>query len=170
MNRNLYLGLAIIFATIYSTYKFTSHYYQAQIANIHLAHKTAELATEKASADRLRAAASLSDVLSNSLANKEYEINALTLEKTREIHHYATGNVCFNAGLTKLLNAESVNLPSTSSESAAKSESAAAIDAQIYTLTDTDLAEWIANAKGKYETCRSRLDALIDFELKKNKD
>jgi hypothetical protein len=167
MNRTLAISLVLIVASMFSAYKLTSHYYLGKIAKIELANTQASLAAEQAGAERLRAAQSLADVLSNSLADKEAELNQTTLEKTREIHHYATGNVCLNPDLTKLLNhtafSQVDDLSSTIRTSIAESEAAAAIDAQSNTLTDTDVAEWIANAQGQYETCRARLGALIDF-------
>lgn len=163
MNRTLAVSLVLIVASMFSAYKLTSHYYLGKIAKIELANTQASLAAEKAGAERLRAAQSLADVLSNSLADKEAELTQTTLEKTREIHHYATGNVCLNSDLTKLLNQTAFSqvddMSSATSTPVAESEATVTTEA----LTDIDVAEWIANAQGQYETCRARLGALIDF-------
>lgn len=163
MMRSLYIGIAVSILSMAAATKVTSHYYLGKIAKIELAHTKAELAAESAGADLLRAAQSLADVLSNTLANKEAELTQITLEKTREIHHYATGNICFNADLTKLLNQQAFSqidtLSKAASPSATEDEAIATADA----LTDIDVAEWVANAQGQYETCRARLGALIDF-------
>lgn len=150
----------------WSAHKVTQNHYTAVISKMQVGQAKEKAAAEKAAADQLRATQSLSDVLSSNLANAEYAINTLTLEKTREIHHYATGNICFNTDLTRVLNqpfGDYTTQSQTSSTPAAEDAAIASITAEP--LTDTDLAEWIANAQGQYETCRGRLSALIDFEL-----
>jgi len=178
MTRYLYIGLALILASMAATYKVTSNYYQGEITKIELTQTQAQLQAERDSTDRLRAAQSLADVLSGSLANSEAAINKLTLEKTREIHHYATGNICLNADLVRLLNTPSLDQAGTmpaatgtpAAENAAEAAAATAPAHEIpaEALTDTDVAEWIANAQGEYATCSSRLSALIDFNNKFN--
>ena len=178
MTRYLYIGLALILASMAATYKVTSNYYQGEITKINLENTEAQLQAERDSADRLRAAQSLGDVLSGNLANSEAAINKLTLEKTREIHHYATGNICLNADLARLLDTSTIDqagtLPAATgtfdaenvAEAAATETSAHEIPAEA--LTDIDVAWWIANAQGEYATCSSRLSALIDFNNQSN--
>lgn len=173
MTRTLYLYLALILATAAFTFKFTSNYYQGKITKIELAQTQAQLQAERDSADRLRAAQSLGDVLSANLANSEAAINKLTLEKTREIHHYATGNICLNADLARLLNTPSLDqagtMPAATGAPAAENAAEfASPETPAEPLTDTDVAGWIANAQGEYATCSSRLSALIDFNNKFN--
>ncbi len=178
MTRTLYLYLALIVASAAITFKVTSNHYQAKIAAIETAQAKAEAETERANTDRLRAAQSLADVLSGNLANSEAAINKLTLEKTREIHHYATGNICLNADLARLLNTSSLDQAGTmpaatgtpAAENAAEfaSPETPAHEIPAEALTDTDVAGWIANAQGEYATCSSRLSALIDFNNKFN--
>lgn len=167
MTRSLYIGLVLILASMAATYKVTSNYYLGKITKIELAHTQAELQTERANTDKLRAAQSLADVLSNNLANSEAAINQLTLEKTREIHHYATGNICFNADLTGLLNRTYSALDSmpaaTGTPDAENATAVAATATPADPLTDTDVAEWVASAQGQYASCSSKLAALIDF-------
>lgn len=157
---------ALVFAG-FAGHWVTKKHYQAEILQMQVqaANEQAEIAKDQA--DKLRAAQSLADVLSNSLANAEAQNNATTLEKTREIPRYATGATCFSADLTRLLNTPNIDLAAenqTTSGTAAESATAAATEGEA--LTDTDLAEWIANTQGLYETCRHRLGALIDFEMK----
>jgi hypothetical protein len=167
MTRTLYLYLALIVASAAFTYKVTSNHYRLQIANIETTQAKAVADTERANTDILRAAQSLADVLSNSLANSEVAINKLTLEKTREIHHYATGNICFNAELSGLLNrtySTLNNTPSaTSTPDAENGTQPAPPETPAEPLTDTDVAEWVTYAQGEYATCSGRLAALIDF-------
>jgi|GEM_PF-5908389 len=167
MTRTLYLYLALIVASAAFTYKVTSNHYELKIANIETEQAKAVADAERANADILRAAQSLADVLSNSLANSEVAINKLTLEKTREIHHYATGNICFNAELSSLLNRTNSTLNSkntaTSTPDAENGAQPATPETPAEPLTDTDVAEWVTYAQGEYATCSSRLAALIDF-------
>jgi hypothetical protein len=167
MTRTLYLYLALILASAAFTYKVTSNHYQAKIANIETAQAKAVADAERANTDTLRAAQSLADVLSNNLANSEAAINTLTLEKTHEIHHYATGNICFNAELTGVLNRTYSTLDSmpeaTGTPVTKNAAEPTAPETSAEPLTDTDVAEWVTYAQGQYARCSSRLAALIDF-------
>lgn len=161
----------VLLATVLAcslTWRLTRDHYLATISKMETDQAIAQAEIAKQNADKLRAAQALSDVLSNSLANAEAQNNQTTLEKTREIPRYATGATCFNAELTRLLNTPNIDLAAqnqTTSEPATESATAAATQSeQGEALTDTDLAEWIANTQGLYETCRHRLGALIDFE------
>ncbi|MEO7343226.1 MAG: hypothetical protein ABIU85_00170 [Methylotenera sp.] len=165
--------LLVAAAAGFIAYKFTTNHYVAKIATIKAEQAEQAAALAKSNYDNLRAANSLADVLSNTLANKEHEINAITLEKTREIKNYSTGNICFNAELTRLLNTPFDPIPPHKATSTFDAEgrgfttSEGKQEGYQFTgeaLTDTDVAEWITNAQGKYETCRSRLSGLIDFE------
>lgn len=172
MTRYFYICLTLIVASVALTYKVTSNHYQLQIANIETTQAKAVAATERANTDILRAAKSLADVLSNSLANSEAAINTLTLEKTREIHHYTTGNICFNAELTGLLNRTYSTLDSmpaaTGTLDAENVAEPATTETPDEPLTDGDVAEWVSYAQGEYATCSGRLAALIDFNNKKS--
>jgi len=174
MTRTIYIYLALIVASAAFTYKVTSNHYQVQIANIETAQAKAVADTERANTDILRAAQSLADVLSNSLANNEVAINKLTLEKTREIHHYATGNICFNAELTSLLNRTNSTFDGVREASSTPATENVAEPATPETpdepLTDGDVAEWVTYAQGEYATCSGRLAALIDFNNNKKSD
>lgn len=129
-----------------------------------------QAAIAKANADNLRAAQSLSDTLSANLADAEATINKLTLEKSREIPHLATGNICFKPELTRLLNQPYFNdQPASQASSTPVAEGGAVTTTQegiALTLTDEDVAQWVNTAQGMYGVCRERLNALIDFELK----
>lgn len=151
-------------------YWVTQNHYEAVIAKA--ATKAAEdkATALKDSGDRLKSAQILADKLSVQLGYAETALNQTTLEKTREISRIATGHVCFNPDLTRLLNSpgdqrdgDAGTVSDTSSPSHAKDEAVAS--AETLTLTDTDIAEWIANAQGQYEICRTRLSKLIDFSL-----
>jgi len=155
------LGIAV---GLLGGFKLTQNHYQAAISKIETVHAQAQAKAAANHIDALRAERALSNVLSNSLSNAEIKINQLTLEKTRAIPKYTTGGVCFSADLTSLLNTPFDNLATTYlTPISSFTENAAA--AAIESLTDEDVAYWIANAQGQYETCRVRLNTLIDYEL-----
>lgn len=168
------LVLAVVFASgWYGGYELTKNKYQAEIATDQSVQAQREAATAEAHTDELRATQALADVLSQNLSDAERHINQLTLEKSRAIPHYTTGAVCFGADLTRLLNAEYKKaidylprMPSTAIALAAEGATAA----EVETLDDTSVAHWINQAKGQYETCRARLNALVDFERKRNEN
>jgi hypothetical protein len=134
----------VITLSTWAGHKLTQNHYLAKISAIATKQAEDAAAVAKDNADKLRATQSLSDVLSASLANNEQKINQLTLEKTREIHHYATGNICFNAGLTSLLNSISSELATESQASGTSAtESGATTATEGEALTDQDVAEWV---------------------------
>jgi prophage endopeptidase len=79
-------------------------------------------------------------------------------EKRHAINLLTERRVCLNAPTVRLLNSAdgdtATNLPTPATGITAQSDAIA---------TDTDVAGWIANAQQQYDTCRARLDALIDW-------
>lgn len=174
MNTKLLSYLFVALGAAFLAYKVTTNHYVAKIATMKTEQADQAAAIAKSNYDDLRAANSLADVLSQTLANQEQAINTLTLEKTREIKHYSTGNICFSSDLTRLLNTpvSEAAAGATPSTSTAKSTTATTAQSEQIenestgeVLTDYDIAQWIANAQGLYATCRSRLSGLIDFEI-----
>ncbi|WP_445372710.1 hypothetical protein ACH518_09495 [Methylomonas sp. HW2-6] len=98
------------------------------------------------------------DALSNRLAHTESDLNLRTLEVTRAVSKVTTGRACLGDAAVRLLNRAPRDDPTVSETAGASVAESAAI------ATDTDVAGWIGNAQGQYETCRARLGALIDYE------
>ncbi len=178
IQKQLLISLALIISSSLIGFKLASLHYNAKISALETGYAQAEVAAQQASAQRLKAAQSLADVLSQTLADSEAKTNITTLEKTRAITRYATSNICFKPDLTRLLNTASIEastVPTPASQPAAEGESATAIDALDYqpsaeALTEADVAYWISNAQGQYATCRDRLGALIDFNNNLNNE
>ncbi|WFP51395.1 hypothetical protein PL263_05040 [Methylomonas sp. EFPC3] len=95
------------------------------------------------------------DALSNRLAHTESDLILRTLEVTRAVSKVTTGRACLGDAAVRLLNGAPRTVPQAAGASVAESAAIA---------TDTDVAGWIGNAQGQYETCRARLGALIDYE------
>jgi len=111
------------------------------------------------SLERLSATQAKADLLSSRLAKTEFQLTQTTLEKSDAIKKITTGRACFNSATVGLLNrareTTTAAVPDPTGPSTAESTAIA---------TDTDVAGWIAAAQGSYETCRARLNTLIDFE------
>lgn len=137
---------------------FTGLYYDAEIAvikNDQLTKENAALATYR---DLYISEVARGDDLSASLSTTEEQLNQRTQEVQHALQKATTGRACFNAATVGLLNHADHNdgtMPKTAGVSAAESGA---------TASDTDVAGWIGDAKEQYNICRSRLDALIDFE------
>jgi len=110
------------------------------------------------SLDQLSATQAKADGLSERLAKTEFQLNQTTLEKSDAIKKLTTGRACLNSATVGLLNrareTTTAAVPDPTGPSTAESAAIA---------TDTDVAGWIAAAQGSHETCRARLDALINF-------
>ena len=176
----LQIGVIVFFVIgIYGTGLYTG---KASVqAKWDLASAKADSDAQKALRQALETAQQQGDILSAALAQSEHKINQLTLEKTHALKQTTTGRACFNAATVSVLNrpkppsaAQSLLPTSASALDAARGAATAdSSDAETYEsssafesseASDTDVAEWIANAQGQFDTCRKRLDALIDFE------
>ena len=131
----------------------------AALAKVQRDHATLETKAAEAALARLQEAQARGDALEERLAVEEASRQSQALEHAREIKRLTTGRPCLNAGTVRLLN-ESAGRPGAASVPAPANGIAAADAAAA---SDTDIAGWIDNAQRQYDTCRSRLDALIDW-------
>jgi len=131
----------------------------AAIATLKAYQATQERQAAQAALDRLQQAQARGDALQARLAAEETNRQTQAQEHAREIKRLTTGRPCLNAGTVRLLN-ESAGRPGAASVPAPAGWIAAADAAAA---SDTDIAGWIDNAQRQYDTCRSRLDALIDW-------
>jgi len=116
---------------------------------------------------QLKAATARGDELSSQLLTREATTTRQSQEKTLAVTKITSGRRCLDADVVRLLNADSPIQPSTSHNGGNVPEaasSAAATDGAA--ATDTDVALWANNARSQYDICRSRLDALIDYEVR----
>ena len=123
---------------------------------------SAVAAAERAIKEQLEGAIRLGDTLTDRLIKAEADVKKITQEKNLEIAKLTTGRACLGADVVGLLNQPTdatapglKPVPQTPGLSLAAGGSAA---------TDHDVATWISNARREYDTCRARLNALIDFE------
>ena len=137
----------------------TSLFYRAEIAQIEAAAATAQTLAVAAQIRRTGEAQALADALSSKLARTEQALSNTAQEALREIPRVTTGRPCLGPGAVRLLN------PARGASAGAVPPPAGPLAAEDGPVaSDTDIATWIAGAQGRYETCRARLGALIDFE------
>lgn len=121
--------------------------------NAWLAQQAAQVAIER---DVLQAAQVRGDLLSAGLLTQAGQIVQLKQESIDAIKQATSGRVCLDAAALRVLDAAPgiAVMPAPAS-------SAAAADGRF--ASDTDVGTWAAEAGALFETCRARLDALIDW-------
>lgn len=144
---------------------------------------TQRAATAEAALAREHQAQALSDSLAARLAQAEKDLATTAKERDEALTKATTGRVCFGSAALRVLNGAPgirvAAVPAPAPGAAAAHGPAAAdtggqpgLSAGIGTddgagsvATDTGVSRWVAAAGAQYETCRARLDALIDYEL-----
>ena len=139
-------------------HQVTRLYYQAEISNLQRGQATA-LATQRAAdVETLKLAQKHGDTLTLQLQTTESALTTKEKELRNAIASKTTGRACLSGDVVRLLNGTATDgvadMPTPTASAAAEDGAAA---------TDTDVANWAANARTQYDICRARLDALIDW-------
>ena len=92
------------------------------------------------------------------LAERETVIVYRTKEVIRNVPQVTTGKPCLSDAALRMLNYRPGNAAVPEAPSKPIAEDATALAA-----TDTDVAYFISDANGQYETCAARLNTLIDY-------
>ena len=122
---------------------------------------TEKLAQAEQAAQRMQEAQVLNDALVAAVARKEADITKLKESHRDELRKATVGRPCLSSNAVRLLNAQSAGHGSTETRSEPVSASTAV-------ASDTDVAEWAADAIAQYETCRTRIDAIREFYAKEH--
>jgi hypothetical protein len=109
----------------------------------------------------LRQAQARGDRLETRLAEEEASRQSQEKIHAEEIQRLTRGRPCLDAPAVRLLNAAAPGLPAGRPRLPAPAGRPADPDAGA--ATDTDVALWAGAVRRQYETCRSRLAALIDW-------
>ena len=113
---------------------------------------------ERQAKEALQAATARGDTLSGQLLRQEDQIIQLKTEKLHAIALSTTGRPCLSGATLRLLNQTpglSVQgLPPATSGVVAANEPVA---------SDTNIAQWAADAGAQFEVCRARLNTLIEW-------
>lgn len=113
---------------------------------------------ERNEREALQAAQVRGDLLSAGLLTQASQIDQLKQESIHAIKQATTGRTCLGAAALRVLD----QAPGiTTAVMPAPASSAAAADERF--ASDTDIGLWAAEAGAHFETCRARLDALIDW-------
>lgn len=173
------IAAAVLAAALAGTvaYKVGRAPLQAEIAQLQLSQVTAAIRLADAQALRMSDAQAKSDALQLKLSHALLANQSLTSEISNALKTATSGRACLSGRALSLLNsAPGIRIapPVPESGAAAASEGAAAAADPVTVantdaaqpqavITDTALAQWVAQAGGLYETCRLRLDALVDW-------
>jgi DnaJ-class molecular chaperone len=127
----------------------------------------------QAATNQLTAEQARGDALTTALLTSQSQIDQLSEEAHRGIKNETTGRACLGSGALRVLNSAPglrTQLAPTSSTAAAHGSIAAPADDASSEAsngdefaTDTQIADWAIDAGTQFETCRTRLDKLIDW-------
>lgn len=137
-----------------------------------------KIASNAAEADRLKAvedaqikyAAEVErgNYLSGKLAAAESSIQVKIVERIKYVPQVTTGKDCLSAAAVGLIN----GLPDTPGKSGSPTDTRqlATESPGTPSATDSDVEQWIIGSQGQYDTCATRLNALIDLVEEKSAD
>lgn len=134
--------------------------YEAKLADMRSSIAESDRMRARAAATALQAAQVRGDVLTRDLLARENLITKLSKEKRDALSRLTTGRPCLGADAVGVLNdpnGAGAGVPPSTGNTAATGGGFA---------TDTDVGHWAAAARAAYDTCRTRLDALIDWHMK----
>ena len=137
-----------------------SNSYDAKLADMRSSIAESDRLRARAAATALQAAQVRGDVLTRDLLDREALINRISKEKRDAINRYTTGRPCLSADAVGVLNGTAgagAGVPPATGIPAATGGGFA---------TDADVGQWAAAAIAAHDTCRYRLDALIDWHAK----
>lgn len=176
------IGAAVLAAAAAGTVAYKLGRAPLQVELAQLKTSLATNAKEQADAQALRMSQSQAktDVLALALGQVTVQNQALTTEISHALKAATSGRACLSGRALSLLNsapgiriaAPTAPMPSPGAVVAPEGRTAAADSISVASadsaqpqavITDTALAQWAAQAGGLYETCRLRLDALVDW-------
>ena len=137
--------------------------YEAKLADMRSSIAESGRLRARAAATALQAAQVRGDVLTRDLLAREALINRISKEKRDALSHLTTGRPCLSADAVGVLNGTTGTgdgVPTPPGIPAATGATFA---------TDADVGQWAIAARAAHDTCRQRLDALIDWHAKEEK-
>lgn len=155
----LIIAAALFFMGAAGAAALVSAHKNAEIETLKRTHAEAEAAAAAAALERLQHAQARGDELAQQLAAAETTLQTQAEEKSHEIARLTTGRPCLSAAVVRVLNSPAPgNQPGTVPPSAGQPAAADGAAA-----SDRDVAQWARVCRTRYDTCRVRLDALIDY-------
>ena len=147
----------------YAAWAWQANHYEAKLADMRSSISESDRLRARAAATALQAAQVRGDVLTRDLLAREALINRLSKEKRDALSRLTTGRPCLSADAVGVLNGTA----GTGDGVPTPPGSPAATGATF--ATDADVGQWAAAARAAHDTCRQRLDALIDWHTKYEK-
>jgi prophage endopeptidase len=156
---NFLIGVCIAIFSAAISAAVVASYYGTQIANLQRKQAEAIALARADDIETLKLSKRHGDALTLQLQVTESTLTKKEKELHDAIRAQTTGRACLSGRTVSLLNNSgttdgSTHLPATSASTAAADGAFA---------TDTDIAQWAANARTQYDICRARLNALIDW-------
>jgi len=156
------LSLAVgLGAGAFIAWKYLGERHLADLATRDANQSRADALAIAAEAERTRLATVRGDRLALDLAKTESALQSKSKELSNALLKTTSGRTCLAADTVRLLN-DSAGAASPPGGMPPPAGQPAAADGAV--ATDTDVAGWVVNARQQYDTCRGRLDRLIDFE------
>jgi hypothetical protein len=137
--------------------------YGAKISDMRSSIAESDKLRALAAATALQAAQVRGETLTRDLLARQQQIERLAKEKRDALNRLTTGRPCLSADAVGVLNGPegaSAGVPAPTGGAAATGGGFA---------TDSDVGGWAADARASHDTCRSRLNALIDWHNKDEK-
>ena len=161
------IGLALFLLAVVAAAgaKWGLTFGEAKIARLELTHARQERTAAEAALTNLQAAQARADALTVRLAAAERSRQSLALEHAREIKRLSTGRPCLAAELVRLLNQSA-----GAGADAVPAPTGKPVAADAGAASDTDVAEWADLARRQYDTCRDRIQAVIDWHQEPARD
>lgn len=141
-----------------TTWGLQAHY-QAKVTALQLDQERKVSAARADDLETLKLAKRHGDELTLQLQVTESTLTQKDKELRDAIHKQTTGRACLPGSVVRLLN----NAGITDGGSSLPAPAAGPAAADGAAASDTDVADWAANARKQYDTCRARLNALIDW-------
>jgi hypothetical protein len=135
--------------------------HRAEVAELRASTAEDQRLAAGAAMQRLQEAQARGDQLTLQVAERERQITTLTKEKRDALRQATSGRACLGTAALRVLDGAAGLRVADMPEAAS---SAVAADARI--ATDSDIGGWALDAGAQYESCRERLDALIQWHLK----
>jgi len=149
-------------------YAFEHRARLAEVAQIRAEIARAEAAAAEESRRRIEAASRAADAALAEKDRRMLELDATNRRLRHDLQSATTGRPCLSAdarGLLQQSPAFGLKLPQTTGGAVAAPAAAAADSGDAARdSTDADIAGWIIDAAALYEQCRSRIDALRQWD------
>lgn len=132
-----------------------------ELAQLRTTHAETDRVAALAAAKGLQQAQQRGDALTTTLVQRQAQINQLQKDKRDALNRLTTGRACLGAAAVRVLNQPASPADAGPEPVPTAPGDAAAAGAAF--ATDADVGHWAIAARAAHDTCRQRLDALIDW-------